>query len=142
VTRGVSRHAIDNQKKTDVMKNWTIGKRTILGFATIVLIAVVLGAFAFTRLVVIKQGTNRISTDSLPCLLIISEIESVARQNHAAILRYVLKANPGEKANEMAIIQKNIATINKLTNDYAATIAQEKDRELFGNVLDARAAYV
>lgn len=124
------------------MKHWTIARRIILGFTAVILTAIALGAFAYIRLVTIKRGTTEIARQSVPGLLAIGGIESLARQNYSATLKYVAAKTAGERAALMSVIQTNITRINTLTNDYAATIEQPQARELFEGMLKARAAYV
>src|SRR5450756_1533343 len=99
------------------MKNWTIKKRIASGFTAIVGITLVLGLFAWGRLSTIRQGTAEIATDALPGLSIITKIQSLAQQNYSATLRIVLAENAEAEKKELGEIQKNIATINGLTND-------------------------
>jgi methyl-accepting chemotaxis protein len=124
------------------MKNWTIARRIILGFTAVILTALALGTFAYTRLVTIKHGTTEIARQAVPGLLAISGIESLARQNYSATLKYTAAKSAEERARLMSTIQANIARINGLTNDYAATISQAQDAELLAAMLKARAAYV
>ena len=124
------------------MKDLTIKQRIIFGFAGVIVIAVGLGIFAGVRLLTIRQGADRIATNSMPGLLIINRIESLARQNYGATLQYLLADDAVEKQALMAFMQTNIAKINQLTNDYAANITSARDRDQWGNLLQSRITYV
>ena len=50
------------------MNNWTIGKRITTGFASVIVIALALGCFAYTRLVWINSQAGRISALALPSI--------------------------------------------------------------------------
>jgi methyl-accepting chemotaxis protein len=50
------------------MKNWTIGKRIIVGFASVILITAILGIFAYTRVATIRQQSDIIENQSIPTI--------------------------------------------------------------------------
>ena len=54
--------------------DWKIGTRIAAGFATVNLIAVALGLFAYSQLGVIDTSAKRIIEDSLPGLYFIGKI--------------------------------------------------------------------
>ena len=64
------------------MTNWTIGKRITAGFAGVILIAVALGGFAYSRLINIKDHSDRIAKLSLPTVELIGQARRNARQTH------------------------------------------------------------
>ena len=124
------------------MKNWTIGRRIVSGFAAVIVITLALGGFAWLRLSTIQRGARRIATESVPGVLIFDDIESLARQNYSGTLRYVLAETADERTQLMARIKTNIARINQLTNDYSARLTSARDRELMAVFVKTRADYV
>ena len=124
------------------MKQWTVGKRIVAGFGAVTLIVIALGLFASWHLFSIKRDTEQIAGKSLPGLLNISELQSLALQNYCATLRVILAENEQAAAGELAQIKKNVAAIDGLTNEYTATLTGARSRELLDPMLRARAEYV
>ncbi|HVY72050.1 MAG TPA: MCP four helix bundle domain-containing protein, partial [Verrucomicrobiae bacterium] len=90
------------------MKNWTIARRISLGFTIVILIAIGLGLFAHNRLRVIRQGAGAIAGHSVPGLLVINDIQSLARRNYSETLKYVAEEDHQARARIFAVIQTNI----------------------------------
>jgi methyl-accepting chemotaxis protein len=124
------------------MKNATIGKRILFGFAVTIAIALALGLFASLKLVEINRHSTKITVDCLPGMATIADICTLAQKNYIATLRHVEAEKPEEKAALMATIQSNIGRINTLTNTYAGTITMPEDRELFAKMVEKRAEFV
>ncbi len=124
------------------MNSWTVGKRIIIGFAAVIVVVVALGSFAYYRLANIKHEAEGIAKVSLPGLVVISEVQSLALQNYTATLRYILADSEAESSKELAVISKNVAAIDGLTNQYNGMIIDAKDRELFDVMIKARSEYV
>ena len=55
------------------MNNWTISRRVIAGFATMLLIIIALGVFALWRLTGLAQNIADLADSSLPSVLLLSE---------------------------------------------------------------------
>ena len=55
------------------MNNWTISRRVIAGFATMLLIIVALGVFALWRLMGLAQNIAYLADSSLPSVLMLNE---------------------------------------------------------------------
>ena len=124
------------------MKQMTIARRITLGFAATILIVLAFGTFAYMRLLEIRRDAATITTDCLPGTAIIGEIDSLSKLNYILTLRQVAAEKAEAKAVFSATIQTNIARINQLTNSYAGTITTARDRELFTELVAARARYV
>jgi methyl-accepting chemotaxis protein len=119
------------------MKNWTIGKRVIFGFTSIILIAMALGLFAYSRLIVIRTCSNAIVGDALPGVYQIGRLESSLSQSQVATYKHVIS----DSKDEMAQYDAEIVTIVKANEDvladYEKTISRPKDRELFEQIKTA-----
>jgi CHASE3 domain sensor protein len=82
------------------MSKWTIAKRLIAGFSAVILVTLVLGGFAFSRLLSIDHDARRIA------------------------------ATPADKAAIEARIAERAADNNKTAKAYEATITLDEDRAL------------
>ncbi len=116
------------------MKNWTIGKRISFGFASIILIAVALGLFAYSRLIAISTHAQDIVGDALPGVYAIGQVEALVRQNQVVTYKHVIS----DSKEEMAQLETEIATVvqqmDKVLANYEKTITRAKDRELFERI--------
>lgn len=124
------------------MKNWTIAKRIVAGYAAVIAIALSLGLFAYNRLAVIQGQATIITQACLPGMYVIGQIESHARQNLRYTLEHLLAEDAPTRAKMVERIQNNKAAIDKFFADYEVTITTPKDRELWEIVKATRIAYV
>ena len=69
------------------MNNWTISRRIIAGFVTLVVFAVALGAFALWRLTGLAQDIVYLADNSIPTVLTLSEAANVSRDNLISLLQ-------------------------------------------------------
>lgn len=123
------------------MKQRTVGQKITLGFSTLLAIVLGMGIFAYSRFGSINQDANFISGDCVPGFSAAVNMLDFAQENYVNTLRGVITEDPKAKVDYAKAIEENTAAINKVTNDYAATITQEQDRQLFGELLKARAEY-
>src|SRR5678816_908747 len=69
------------------MNNWTISRRVIAGFATMLLIIIALGVFALWRLTGLAQNVADLADSSLPSVLLLNEASKVSRGNLIDLLQ-------------------------------------------------------
>ncbi|HEX2971423.1 MAG TPA: methyl-accepting chemotaxis protein [Tepidisphaeraceae bacterium] len=119
----------------------TIGKRVILGFASLVLITTILGAFSFVKLQGIKSGIDSIAMDSLPGLNLSGQIESLTREANDTLLRHILAENKEEMGQLEGDMKTAGEKIDKVIKQYESRITQQADRDLFAAMLQTREKY-
>jgi methyl-accepting chemotaxis protein len=124
----------------DNVRNWTIGKRLVTGFAVVLAITVALGGFAAQRIMTIRDRAASITQDAMPGIINIDEVMRTALVNDAVLLHHIAS----EDDKRMAALEKELADNASLTNAalkrYEATIQQPKDRELFEAIGTTRQA--
>ena len=123
------------------MKKMTIGKRITFGFASVILIALLLGLFAYSRLIAIHRSTELITGDALPGLYLVTQIDSLARQNQIVTFKDVVSDSTNEMKQFEVEIAKGDQNIDTKVSDYEKTITLPKDRELFDQVKAAIPPY-
>jgi methyl-accepting chemotaxis protein len=126
----------------EMFKGMSLSAKLYAGFAAVLLIASALGAFAYTRLVKIDGNARTITTDCLPGLFLAEEIQKGAQENLTLVSKHILAKDKPEMDGVEAEIAKVKASIDKLSDQYEATITTEKDRELFGKTKEARQHFV
>ncbi|HEY4249348.1 MAG TPA: methyl-accepting chemotaxis protein [Lacunisphaera sp.] len=123
------------------MKNWTIGKRIIFGFALLLGLSVALGLFAYSRLTAINVQSGRITVDCLPGVYYSGQIESVNLANFALTHRWMLFSDSAERKAVESEMKINSAKLTELFKQYEASVTTPEDRALFTAMLAARDPY-
>jgi methyl-accepting chemotaxis protein len=120
------------------MSNWTISRRIIAGFVTMVLIAVALGGFALWRLKGFAQNIADLADHALPRVLTLREAANQSRDN----LIGTLQIEPGSSERNTQLEQKlttGAARRDELFKTYEGMISNDEDRRLFDEVKRAAA---
>jgi methyl-accepting chemotaxis protein len=121
------------------MRNWTIGRRIIVGFSVVIGIAVLLGAFAYACLITIGTQITRIAQDSLPGVTVSAAIEIEAQRRYTLVLRHVLATNAAAMAEVETLLKESDSKMDALLAHYEQTIFTTQDRENFERVKPAGA---
>jgi methyl-accepting chemotaxis protein len=122
------------------MNNWTISRRVVAGFATMLLIIVALGVFALWRMMGLAQNISVLADGSLPSVLTLKQAANVSRDN----LIYLLQIDPQGSAERNTQLEQKIAanTVRRdeLLKAYESQglISDDEDRRLFDEVKRAR----
>ncbi|MCX6953838.1 MAG: methyl-accepting chemotaxis protein [Verrucomicrobia bacterium] len=123
------------------MKNWTIGKRIIFGFAMLLLTSAALGLFAVTRLINISVQSHRITGDCLPGVYFVGQIDAINQANYTLTHRWLLLPEAEERAAIESEMKSNSDKLSTLYKNYEVTIKLPEDRKLFDAVMAARGPY-
>jgi methyl-accepting chemotaxis protein len=120
-----------------MMSNWTISRRIIAGFITIVLITVGVGGFALWRLEGLGRNISDLADHTLPRVLALREAANQSRDN----LITTLQIDPGSSERNTQLEQKLAAGTmrrDELLKSYEGMISDNEDRRLFDEVKRAR----
>ncbi|MDE3155286.1 MAG: MCP four helix bundle domain-containing protein [Acidobacteriota bacterium] len=123
------------------MSNWTIGKRMIVGFAAVLTVAICLGGFAYSRLMSIDTHAQKITGDSLPGLILLSDIRADIKDERGLVLDHILAETPQEQASVEGQMKTLHDQVEDYSKQYVATITSPEGRELFAAVASAREAF-
>ena len=124
------------------MKNWKIGTRIMAGFGAVILITVLLGAFAYSRIGNISKTSADISGNSLPSVYLMGQIQKNAEQIMRLILQHILSSDKEEMASLDQLIQENRSHNTEALAKYEKDmVSNDKDRELLSEVKAAETAY-
>jgi methyl-accepting chemotaxis protein len=130
------------KEKRHRMKNWKIGKRISAGFGAVIIVALGMGIFAYTRVAAIDQSARRIATESLPGSYLAGQIQNNLRQSAVLMFDHVVSTDKSEMARYEADIEDLRSKNANLLNEYEKTITTDKDRELLAAAKDARTPFV
>jgi len=124
------------------MKNWTVGKRIVFGFALLLACLAGLGLFAFARLTAINEQSERITINCMPGVYYTGQIEAVNLVNYALVQRWMLTTDAAARAADEAEMKKNTATLSELFKKYEASCTEPEDRRLYDAMVAARLSYI
>ena len=91
------------------MKNLTLAKRIVLGFAAVIVIAATLGLVAYSRLIAIHHFSDQITQESLPVMAACDDIKVNMQANLACVYQHIGTRD----TNEMARIEEEIKAGSK-----------------------------
>jgi len=121
------------------MKNWTIGQRITLGFACVIIVALALGGFAYTRLLAIHAFSDRIAKESLPAI----ELVYRAQKNAKDQVQFTYKHIGSDDKQDMTFLDTSMAALSqdnaKVYDGLEKLITSDKGRALLERVRSMRA---
>jgi methyl-accepting chemotaxis protein len=123
------------------MKNWTIGKRLVVGFTAVLAITLGLGIFASVKLRSIKRLSDAITSDALPGVVHLGVVASNVRENYGQTLLHVNSSDPVEAARIEALMKGTSESITQAFAGFEKSIARPETRKLFEAIAPRRAAY-
>jgi len=124
------------------MKNWTIKKRIIAGFATILVLVAALTAISYALLRQAKDAAHFMTVDAMPGMDSMSQIKGAVGEIQLNVLRDLLAKTSEDHKKYRDTITASRENILKLMADYEKSITTSEDRELFGKLTEARDQYV
>ena len=124
------------------MKNWKIGTRIVAGFGAVILVTTILGVFAYSRIGNISQSSAEISSNSMPSMYLMGQMQKNAEQIMRLVLQHILSADKQEMASLDQLIQQNRTQNTEAIAKYEKDlVANDKDRELLREVKTAESAF-
>ena len=123
------------------MKNWTIKKRIVAGFATILALVAVLTATSYVLLRQARNAAHFMTVDAMPGMDAMSQIKGLVGDCQIDVLRDLLAKTPDEHKKFRDAIAAGHEQRDKLRDDYEKSITTSEDRELFGQLKATAAQY-
>jgi methyl-accepting chemotaxis protein len=123
------------------MKNWKIGKRITAGFAAVIVVAGALGLFAYTRVSAIERSATDITTDALPGITTLGQMQNNVHRSMALLLQNIILTDRGEIARVEADIADLRARGAALLKECEPSVVTDREKELFAAVKDSRTGY-
>src|SRR5262249_5353970 len=124
------------------MKNWKIGTRIAAGFGTVIVIALTLGLFAYSRLSIIGLRANHVTDKSLPSVIIMGHVNANIEAVMKIVLQHVITPDKQDMANlDTRMQQVRSQTSEMLAKYQKELLTDEKGRELLGQVTALRGGF-
>jgi len=124
------------------MRNLTIKKRIIAGFATVLVLVAVLTATSYFLLRQAKDAAHFMTVDAMPGMDAMSQIKGTIGEIQLNVLRDLLTKTPEDHKKYRETITAARDNILKLMDDYEKSITTSEDRDLLGKLKEARDQYV
>jgi len=122
------------------MKNWTIGKRIFVGFATVLLILAALGIFARLRLSAIRQDAKDISGD-IPSLEAVAGLREGVKDNLILVYKHIYSSSPEDMGRMEAQLKAQGEANAKTIEEYEQKASSKEARDLVTQLKSCREDY-
>jgi methyl-accepting chemotaxis protein len=123
------------------MKHSTIGARITIGFSILIIIVMLIGAIAFTRVSQIDRSSRSMTDKAIPAIVLLDQIQSLVKENFINATQHVLS---GDSARMEAIVTEMDAKTKKLTELYAEfekLLTEDAEKKLYATVKSNRGPY-
>jgi methyl-accepting chemotaxis protein len=123
------------------MNHLNIGTRIAAGFAAVIVIAVILGVFAQSRVGIIHESSMEISGSTLPGVYSIGRIHSNVLNAYSLMVQHAISADKEEKEQIEEAIRGLRANNGEICAKYEKMFKSDKDKELYLSMKEARSAF-
>ncbi len=124
-----------------VLTNLKIGQRLTLGFATVLILSVVVGIFSVSRLSKVNDNTKDLATNWLVALRALSTYSSEESTARRAEARYVMAASADEAKEQARRAEKAKSNAAAAWKTYAATVTPGEEEKLAAAIEAAQSRY-
>ena len=126
----------------NLLQNLKIGKRLTLGFAAVLALTVLVGAFSISRIAKVNDATRDLATNWLPAMRALGEYNGQLSLVRRAEASHLLSAKPEEREVEERRIEAAKVKAQAAWQRYVKTIDSDAERALARGVEDAQRAYL
>jgi methyl-accepting chemotaxis protein len=123
------------------MNNWKIGTRISAGFCCVIVIAALLGAFAYVKLGTIDASTTQATAEDVPKLFLVGEIAKNVQASFSLGLQHATTSDKQEKVQIESELQGSRAANAEVVTQYEKLVHTEKGRALTETFKTARSAF-
>ncbi|MCW8327464.1 methyl-accepting chemotaxis protein [Photobacterium sp. SDRW27] len=124
-------------------KNLSIGKKIAVVFAAIAAIIIAFGVFLMSELKLVREGVLNFTDSTLPSVLSVEELKYEITSNRTTQFFTLTHRNDiVAMRNTLQRAQQGNHRIEKMLEDYGATVASDHERQVFMRISDAWECYV
>jgi methyl-accepting chemotaxis protein WspA len=113
------------------MGNWSVKSSLVAAFTVVVLVIAGLTAYTLDRLGSIRKQATDITNDSMPGLVLMTEVDSLIRESASLALMRNSAMAAGELKDIDDRIDGNARSVDELLKKYEPTVLESADRQLF-----------
>ena len=118
-----------------------IGPRLIVGFATVLVLSVVVGAFSLTRLGMVNDNTKDLATNWLAAMRSLDEYSVALCTIRRAEANSIMSAKPDVSATQLERVNAQKAKAAEAWKAYASTVTTDDERVLANAIQAAQERY-
>ncbi|HEY1091709.1 MAG TPA: MCP four helix bundle domain-containing protein, partial [Burkholderiaceae bacterium] len=119
-------------------KNLKIGVRLAIGFAAVLLLTILIGLGAISRLGVINDGTKDVATNWLPATRLLGEYRAAVNIIRQAEAQHVMSTTGEQFSKWEARIEEGKALAAQAWDEYLATVETDDERALVKDIVEAQ----
>lgn len=120
---------------------WTVRNRLVVGYAIEILVTLLLGSYALTRLYTIKGDSRNIAEQSLPGISLINQIDSEVGKIYGLTLRHAVTTNAVDAGRILQSIQSELEVLNQYVSQFESTVSNTYERNALEHIRTIRIAY-
>jgi len=125
------------------MNHWTIGKRIVIGGATMLALLLTVGALGVIALRNVENtASSRLRDDAIPGIIAMSDIGEYTLAGHIQVLLASGSTNNADRDKFIVEGATHAEQVSKAMEAYERAIADQTDRANFGQLTTLRAAYL
>jgi methyl-accepting chemotaxis protein WspA len=125
-----------------MMKHWTIRLRIIGSFTLVLLLMILMGVVAYTRLENVKHQTIQVQSDTVPGLKYSSDLQSAIWENYALTEAHILQTDKRTMDGLEEQLKTNLNKQDEELKLYEGTVKESQDREYFDSLIKLRNSYL
>ncbi len=118
-----------------------IGPRLLLGFAVVLVLALLLGVFSVNRIGKVNDSTTDMATNWLPAMRALGEYQGVMSSMRRAEARFVMSSEPDKYTPQIKRVEDLKAKAQEAWKRYVATVATDEERKYQSAIEAAQADY-
>ncbi len=124
-----------------IMKSLTVRQRITFSFGAILVIMLIMGAFAYTRLISIRKETSDVEQDTLPVLYYINALAINVAEANSLLSEHLPNTNVAQFDKIESRIQAKNAELDDLLKKIEAELVSATDKEKFEVIKTTRKSY-
>ena len=125
-----------------ILRNFRIGKRLALAFATVLVLLCFIAAFGIQQMARINDNVQDLNTNWLPSVAKLADMQDAANEARRLSLRGALELDDGGRAKLAQQRDAAVQAFDKAAKEYEPSITGDKEKQLYGQIRDAWKAYL
>jgi methyl-accepting chemotaxis protein len=121
--------------------NWTVGRRLSAGFSIVILITATLGFLAYNRIQRIHDATDTVSDRAIPGIVLLSQVESLVKENFINTTQHHLAANTERKLAIEKEMDAKSAALTELYSQYESLLVTDSEKATYELIKKRRPPY-
>ena len=125
------------------MMEWTVRRRTILGFSVVMVIMTILSLFAYARLAAIEAQATELRRGYIPGVHLANQLHTVSIETYTTVHQHVLEHDAAKMEQARLFIQqKSVERLELLAQQYDALSRTDRERAAAAATRAALAPYM